>query len=215
MSNFLSTQGRFENARSILSYHAESTHLIKLDHETSSQFINHISAFLSQTYDDHESSDAYVNNAFNNAQREQFSSIHSFEDLQLSSSSQTSSLSSSSSISQLSSLCTLKNFRPQSSYLDDTSSHTEKSSLYINVKQFRRILKRRVAICAQICKSYIHKSRHRHATRRSREFEGKILTKDELKRKEKKAQNDTTDKSQRSKTEAESNTSYAKKESVD
>ena len=141
MSDFLSTQDRFENARWVFSYHAESTHFIKLNHETSSQLINHISAFLSQTYNDHESSDAYVNNAFNNVQREQFSSIHSLKDLQLSSLSQTSSLSSLSSISQLSSLCTLKNFRSQPSYLDDTSSHTEKSSLYVNIKQFRRILK--------------------------------------------------------------------------
>jgi len=215
MSNFLSTQGRFENARWVPSYHAESTHPIKLDHGTSSQPINHIPAFPSQTYGGHESSDAYANNASNNAQREQFPPIHSPEGLQLPPSSQTSPLSPSSPISQLPSLRTPKDSRPQPSYLDGTSGHTEESPLYVNAKQFRRILKRRVAIYARIRKPYIHESRHRHATRRPRGPGGKILTKDELKRKGKKAQNGTTDKSQRSKTGAGPNTSHAKKESVD
>lgn len=185
MSNFLSIQDQFKNAWWIFSYHEESTHFINLDHETSSQLIDYISTFLSQTYNDREFSDAYANNTFNNAQRKQFSSIHSLEDLQLSSSSQKSSLLSSSLISQLSFFCILKNFWSQSSYLNDTSNHIEKSFLYVNVKQFHQILKRRVVIYVWIHKSYIHESRHRHATRRSREFEGKILTKDELKKKEK------------------------------
>jgi len=61
----------------------------------------------------------------------------------------------------------------------------------------------------------MHESRSKHARRRSREFEEKFLTKDELKRKRKKIQNDTTDKCQTSKTKTESNISHVKKESVD
>ncbi len=153
--------------------------------------------------------------------REQFLPIHSPEGLQLPPSSQTSPLSPSSPISQLPSLRTPKDSRPQPSYLEGTSGHTEESPLYVNAKQFHRILKRRATrerllrYTPGTRKPYIHESRHRHATRRPRGPGGKFVTKDELKRKGKKIQNGTTDKSQRSKTGAGPNTSHAKKESVD
>lgn len=68
---------------------------------------------------------------------------------------------------------------------------------------------------SEIRKSYIHESEYKHAMRRSRESKGKFLTKDELKRKRKNVQNDTTDKSHTLKTRTRSNISHAKKESVD
>jgi len=61
----------------------------------------------------------------------------------------------------------------------------------------------------------MHESRSKHARKRLKEFKEKFLMKDELKRKRKKIQNDTTDKCQTSKTKAESNISHAKKKSVD
>ena len=203
---------QFENERWVFSYHAESTHFIKSEYETSSQSLNHTSTCLSQMYDDHESSYAYINNA----QREQLLNTYSTQDSQLS----LSQLSSSHQISQFSSLSISRTSWTQSSYLKITLSHTEKSLLYVNVKQFHRILKRRAAreqlrYTLEIRKPYMHESRSKHARRRSRELEEKFLMKDELKRKREKIQNDTTDKCQTSKTKTESNISHAKKKSVD
>lgn len=198
---------QFKNKWWVFSYHVESMHLIKSEHETSSQLLNHTSTCLSQMYDDHESTYAYINNT----QRKQLLNTYSTQDSQLSSSRQ---------IPQFSSLSTSRTSWTQSLYLEITLSYTEKSLLYVNVKQFHRILKRRAAreqlrYTLEIRKSYMHESRSKHARRRSREFEEKFLTKDELKRKRKKIQNDTTDKCQTSKTKTESNISHVKKESVD
>jgi len=79
----------------------------------------------------------------------------------------------------------------------------------------RQRLIKKAEYTSEIRKSYIHESEHKHAMRRSRESKGKFLTKDELKRKRKNVQNDTTDKSHTLKTRTRSNISHAKKESVD
>ncbi len=104
------------------------------------------------------------------------------------------------------------------------SGLTEESPVYVNAKQFDRILKRRMArqrlaekagYTPGIRKPRIHESRHKHAMRRPRGPGGKFLTKDELKRKRKNVQNGTTDKSHTLKTRTRPNISHAKKESVD
>ena len=78
----------------------------------------------------------------------------------------------------------------------NTNSFEEKP-LYVNAKQFSRILKRREArekIEAQFleqkdkkvihsnCKPYLHESRHNHAMKRKRGIGGRFLTKEELQR---------------------------------
>ena len=60
----------------------------------------------------------------------------------------------------------------------------------------------------------MHESRSKHARKRLKEFKEKFLMKDELKRKRKKIQNDTTDKCQTFKTKTKLNINHAKKESV-
>ncbi|KAK0702698.1 CCAAT-binding transcription factor (CBF-B/NF-YA) subunit B-domain-containing protein, partial [Lasiosphaeris hirsuta] len=71
----------------------------------------------------------------------------------------------------------------------------EESSLYVNAKQFHRILKRRVArqrleeifrLTSNGRKPYLHESRHNHAMRRPRGPGGRFLTAAEMR--EKKAQ---------------------------
>lgn len=71
----------------------------------------------------------------------------------------------------------------------------EESPLYVNAKQFHRILKRRVArqrleealrLTSKGRKPYLHESRHNHAMRRPRGPGGRFLTADEVAEIEKK-----------------------------
>lgn len=77
----------------------------------------------------------------------------------------------------------------------------EESPLYVNAKQFHRILKRRVArqkleeqlrLTSKGRKPYLHESRHNHAMRRPRGPGGRFLTAEEVAamEREKKAQQD-------------------------
>ncbi|MCJ1324859.1 Transcriptional activator [Thelotrema lepadinum] len=73
----------------------------------------------------------------------------------------------------------------------------EESPLYVNAKQFHRILKRRVArqkleealrLTSKGRKPYLHESRHKHAMRRPRGPGGRFLTADEVADMEKKGE---------------------------
>jgi hypothetical protein len=77
----------------------------------------------------------------------------------------------------------------------------EESPLYVNAKQFHRILKRRVArqkleeqlrLTSKGRKPYLHESRHNHAMRRPRGPGGRFLTAEEVAAMEKNQSNDTT-----------------------
>lgn len=77
-----------------------------------------------------------------------------------------------------------------------SGSNQEESPLYVNAKQFHRILKRRVArqkleeqlrLTSKGRKPYLHESRHNHAMRRPRGPGGRFLTADEVIQMEKRA----------------------------
>lgn len=80
---------------------------------------------------------------------------------------------------------------------DVVAGAAEEAPLYVNAKQFHRILKRRLArqkleeqlrLTSKTRKPYLHESRHNHAMRRPRGPGGRFLTSDEVAEMERKAQ---------------------------
>ncbi|KAF2716354.1 hypothetical protein K431DRAFT_235542 [Polychaeton citri CBS 116435] len=78
---------------------------------------------------------------------------------------------------------------PQQSPEVPVAGTAEESPLYVNAKQFHRILKRRMArqkleenlrLTSKGRKPYLHESRHKHAMRRPRGPGGRFLTADEV-----------------------------------
>ena len=215
-----------ENTRWVPSYHLGPTHAIKSEHGTSSQSMNCIPTVPSRKHGNHESSDAYVNYArppqfpYRSPPGPQFPPSHQMAQFQPSS--QTSQLSAWNQMPQLPYPPTARTPLPQPPYLEESSRPSEETPLYVNAKQFERILKRRVArqrleerlgCTTGSRRSYIHQSRHKHAMRRPRGPGGRFLNKDELQ--EKKVQTGTTVRCQIPETRTGPNTNHVKEESAD
>ena len=211
---------RFENTRWVSCYDTGSRHAIKSEHRTSSQSMNRIPTVPSRRHDNHESNDAYVNNASSYARPAQ-SLHHSPLSPQLPLSHQMTQFQPPSQTFERS----IWNQMPQLPYLEESSRPWEETSFYVNAKQFNWILKRRVVRRQRlkasfrsiigIRKPYLHESRHRHATRRPRGPEGRFLTKEELKRQEKVVHTGATDRCQIAKTSTEPDRNHMRKTSAD
>lgn len=231
MSNLSCSQDRytrFENTRWVPSYHAGPTHAIKLEHGTSSQSMNRIPTVPSLRHSNHEPSTAYVNYAqptqllYHSLQSSQFPLSHQMAQFQPSS--QTSKLSTGNQMPQLPYPPTARTPLPQPPYLEESSRPSEETPVYVNAKQFERILKRRVArqrlkeglgYTLGSRRSYLHESRHKHAIRRPRGPRGRFLNKDKLERPKKEVQTGTTVRYQIPETRTGPNTNHMKEESAD
>lgn len=219
---------RFDIRYKVPSYHAGPTHAIKSEHGTSSQSMNRIPTVPSQRHSNHESTDAYVNYAqptqflYHAPQGPRFPPSH--QTAQFQPSSQTPELSTWNQMPQLPYPPTARTPLPQPPCLEESSRPSEETPLYVNAKQFERILKRRVARqrleerlrrTPGNRRSYLHESRHKHAIRRPRGPGGRFLSKDELERQEKEVQTGTTVRYQIPETRTEPNTNHVKEESAD
>jgi nuclear transcription factor Y alpha len=209
MSHLACPEGRYariEDTRRLPSYHAGST---KSEHGTAYQLMN---SMTSQRRGNYESSDACVNNAPDYTQPTQF--LHhsapcpqpfSHQTAQSLFSSRTPGLSTWNQVPQISYPPTAIPSQSQALYIEETSRPIEETPFYVNARQFKRILKRRVArqrLEARLgCTSgsrrpYLHESRHKHAMRRPRGPGGRFLNKNELERQRRKVQKCLTDSAQ-------------------
>ena len=205
------TYARFENARCVPSSNAVSKHDIKSEYGISSQPNSRIPNFPSQMHCSHESSDTYVDNVSNalrlySAQSSQLSPLNHMPLSQT---------------PRLPSLPTSRTPHSQPPIIEGTSGHTGESPTYVNVKQFHRILKRRIVRqrleekLPQTRKSYQHESRHQHATRRPRGAGGRFLTQKELERRKKELRSGQRHERQIPKTRIGPSADHAKEESAD
>ena len=169
--------------------HAGSTHTINSENGTSYQSTNRIPTVASPRYSNHESSDAYFNYAqppqflHHSPHGSQFRPSHPMAQFQPSS--QTSEL----STWNLPYPATARNPLPRPLNLEENLRPSEETLSHVNSKQFDRILKRRVTRerlgwTPGSRRSYLHESRHKHATRRPRGPGGRFLNNDEFKRQE-------------------------------
>lgn len=190
--------------------------------------MNRIPTVPSQRHSNHQSTDAYVNYAqptqflYHAPQGPRFPPSH--QTAQFQPSSQTPELSTWNQMPQLPYPPTARTPLPQPPCLEESSRPSEETPLYVNAKQFERILKRRVARqrleerlrrTPGNRRSYLHESRHKHAIRRPRGPGGRFLSKDELERQEKEVQTGTTVRYQIPETRTEPNTNHVKEESAD
>lgn len=159
------------------SHYTRSTHPTESKNRTLFPFTSHISDGPLQRHSNHESNAAYVNQALAfphpahcRLQNPTFPFIQ--QGAQAQSPSRTSDLSNRKQI-------------PQFPCHGDGPRPWEEAPLYVNPKQFARILKRRTAryrmerlpCTPETRKPYLHESRHKHASRRPRGPGGRFLPK--------------------------------------
>ena len=175
-SHYRDRYAQFENASLVPSYQLSSTPAVKSAHGTPSQPMKHVPTVPSQG---HQFSDANINQAqslHHSPQGPQFPSAHQMARFQPSN-----------QTTELSWFPTAGTPLPQPPHLEESLYHPEQTPLYVNAKQFHRILKRRIVrhqigYVANSRGSYRHESRHKHALRRPRGPGGRFLKKGELER---------------------------------